>query len=903
MSFPQFFKSHFKKYTDKAVPVETDLWPAIQSRLQKAGGEPSPVNTDAVRDGNPQWFEKRLPELIQSLTHPNLPKSKESHMDEEKQKNGAVITRRDFLKVSGATAGAAAVVGAAKRPVLRTLQEINPEKSLAAADEQVFRSVCRPNCFGYCPLNVHVRDGKVVKTSMAQYVDPKFNRICLRGLSHVQRIYNPDRIKYPMKRAGERGEDKWERISWDEAITTITDQWKGIQQEHGNSAVSFFSCSGSMGLLHGLMPGIKARLQNAIGATAFDASVDVAVTHGINRVVGNAGPWIANECSDVVNSKTIITWGSNLTEAYPHTWHFVADALEAGTKLIVVDPVFTTLASKAHEFIQVRPGSDPALTLSMMQVIISENLHNVEFLLAHTVAPFLVRDDTKVFLRMSDLGVAPTDGPADAAGNPTKIDPVAVWDAATKTAVAVGTLEKPALEGAYEIKGIKVQTAFELLKAEVNQYPPEVASKLTEVEPDIIRHLAHVSADTPVTHLTGWGPQAYNNGVHAAHATATLAAITGNVGYPGASVGSNWTIFPGINWGFTAPNNTFGPSISHLVYRKVVKTGTFQGKPFPIKAMYVSHSNPVNTMADSNQWRNELLPTLDLVVVADVAFTDTARFADIVLPVADWFEVDEITGTGQAPFVQYSEKAIEPLYESKSDADIIRLLAAKMGVGEFFTKTDDEYLEEILDTPYSKQFGITLKDLREKKAIRYFKEPYIAWEGGAFLTPSGRMEFYLENPAPRSASDEEIDYDRERLPRFFPPTEAWPDNPLYKKYPLVLLSERPKFRVHSQWFATPWLRELDPEPVVKINPRDAAARNITNGEHVEVFNDRGHAVVKAVFSQALKPGVMKFPKGWQKKQYIAGDMAELSSSSFDPVGVNCSFMDELVEVRKWNGEV
>jgi molybdopterin-containing oxidoreductase family molybdopterin binding subunit len=623
----------------------------------------------------------------------------------------------------------------------------------------------------------------------------------------------------------------------------------------------------------------------------------------MNRVLGNAGPWVGNECSDVVNSKAIITWGSNLTEAYPHTWHFVADAIEAGTKLIVIDPVFTTLASKAHEHVQVRPGSDPALTLSMMQVIISENLHNVEFLLAHTVAPFLVRGDTGLFLRMSDLGVAPTDGPADASGNPTKIDPVAVWDEATKTAVPVGTIEKPALEGAYKIDGIAVRTAFDLLKEEVSKYTPEEASKITEVDPEIIKHLARVSADTPVTQLTGWGPQAYANGVHAAHAIATLAAITGNIGYPGASVGNNWSIYSGINWAFSFPNMTFGPSLSQLVYRKVVKTGTFQGKPFPIKAMFVSHSNPANTMSNSNEWRNEVLPSLDLVVVADMVFSDTARDADIVLPVADWFEVNEVVGTGQTPFVQYSEKAIEPLYESKSDGDIIRLLAEKMGVGEFFTKTDDEFMEEILDTPYSKEFGITLENLKEKKAIRYFKEPYIAWEGLGFLTPSGRMEFYVETPTPRAASDEAIDVDREHLPRFFPPNEAWSDNPLFKKYPLVLLSERPKFRVHSQFSSTPWLRELDPEPIVKINSKDAAARGIKNGDYVEVYNDRGHAVVKAWLSQGLRPGVMKFPKGWHRNQYIAGDMNELSSSYFDPVGVNCSFMDELVEVRKWNGEV
>jgi len=247
-------------------------------------------------------------------------------------------------------------------------------------------------------------------------------------------------------------------------------------------------------------------------------SVDLGSVLGINRVIGWTGLWHSNEETDFVNSKTVIAWGSNMTNAEPHEWHFLADALEKGTKLIVIDPVFTILASKAHEYISIRPGSDPALTLSMMQVIISENLHNVPFLLAHTVAPCLVRDDTGKFLRLSEIGIEPTDGPADAAGNPTKIDPIAVWDPATKAAVALGAVETPALEGAYDVKGIKVQTAFDLLKEEVNQYPPEVAAKLTDVPEATIRHLAMVSVDTPVFHYDGWGRQAYDNGVHASHA-------------------------------------------------------------------------------------------------------------------------------------------------------------------------------------------------------------------------------------------------------------------------------------------------------------------------------------------------------------------------------------------------
>jgi anaerobic selenocysteine-containing dehydrogenase len=900
MGAKKFIKSFFKKYTEQDVPVEMDLWPAIMSRFQNSGKEVPNEPSDAGCSGNPKPFVDSVPDVIRKSNNLISPKHKEFAMEKEKQGGGGPLTRQGFLKVTGATAAAAAVVGAGRRPVLHSLEEISSEAKSAAATEQIFSGVCRPNCFAYCALNVHVRDGKVVKTSRRDYPDPRYNRICLRGLSHVQRTYNPDRVKYPMKRAGARGEDKWERISWDEAITTITDQWKSIQESYGKQAVSFFSCSGSITLYQGMLPGITARLQNLIQATSISADVDAALAAGLGRTIG--GTLLSQE-SDASNAKTMIAWGCNVTEAMPQTWHFYADAIEAGTKLVVIDPVFSIIASKAHEFIQVRPGSDPALILSLMQVIISEKLHKVDFLLAHTVAPFLVREDTKLFLRMSDLGVAPTEGPAGADGKPTMIDPVAVWDPAMLTAVPAGSIETPALEGSHVAMGINVRTAFDFLKEEVDQYPPEVASKLTEVDPETIRHLARICADTPVYHLMGFGPQAYDNGVHAAHAMGALVAITGNIGYPGATVGCDWSFYPGTNFVFSFPNFVFGGSMSNLAYRQVVETGLFQGKPFPIKAMYVYSGNPANTSVNTKEWVGKVLPTMDLVVVADSVFTDTARNADIVLPVCDWFEEEEIINSGQSHLIQWNEKAIEPLYESKPDSEIVRMLAEKMGVSEFFTKSDHEMMAEALDTPYSKAYGISVESLMEKKAIRYFPDPYIAYEGNIFPTASGRIEFYVEKPAPRLPTNSTADLDRERLPRFFPPTEAWPDNPLYTKYPLVLLSERPKFRVHSQWFATPWLRELDPEPSVKINAKDAAARNIKKGDYVEVFNDRGHAVVKAVVTQGVRPGVMVFAKGWQRKQYKAGDLSELTSSHFDPVGVNESFMDELAEVRKWNGEV
>jgi anaerobic selenocysteine-containing dehydrogenase len=278
--------------------------------------------------------------------------------------------------------------------------------------------------------------------------------------------------------------------------------------------------------------------------------------------------------------------------------------------------------------------------------------------------------------------------------------------------------------------------------------------------------------------------------------------------------------------------------------------------------------------------------------------------SDIVLPVAYFFEESDISIAGDPHFLPYSEKAIEPPFEAKSDADIIRLLSAAMGFGEHFEITDDEYHTAILDNDGSKALGISFDSIK-KGPINFIPtpdgSPHIAWADYKFATPSGRVEFYSEKPVPRLIQGFELDYARERLPRFIPPEEAWPENPLFEKYPFVLLSERTLFRVHSQFFDVPLLRELDPEPVVKLNPSDAATKGIKDGAYVEVFNDRGTAVAKAMVINNVRPGVLLYPKGWQRHQHKAGGWSELTSSSLDPFAVNQNFMDNLADIRLWEG--
>lgn len=837
----------------------------------------------------------------------------------ETMSSKAGLTRRTFLKSTAVAVGAATLASGAT-PLTALAEGAADGAVVTAEGEEVFRGVCRPNCFGFCHLNVHVNDGKVMKTTRGAYNESCYDRICQRGLSHVQRIYDPKRIQYPMRRAEgtERGAGKWERVTWDEALDEVAGKIKEVQDKYGEGAFAFFTQSGNQSAG---ITGAYGRLQALLNASNIGPCLDMGSYYGMYVVAGNyISPlmgmmmWNGNEPTDAKNAKTIITWGANVTDAQIQNWHLIKEAKAGGTKLVVIDPTYTQIASKADLWIPIRPGSDTALKLALMNIVFDADAQDNDFLMQHTVAPYLVRSDTGKFLRGSDVGIAPVH---TGQMNPTTKQEIIVdvymglAGGALAPVTDGGTFD---LTGTYDFNGIKCNTALDLLKERIKEYTPEVASELTEIPVETIYELADICMDTPVYHYEGYGPQAYNNGGQTTQAGLTLCAILGNLGKPGASYGAFWAIAIGNSIGnptYTAP---LGPSKGHTIasvdLKNIVEGKELNGEKVDIKMLWIYSANPLNTHTDTNAWTEVIIPSMDYVVTADSALTDTCMYSDMVLPIAQWFELEEVANAGQTASLNYNEKAIEPLYESKTDFDIVKEIAPRLGLGDYFTMTNEEALDSMFTGPILGLMGQTMANLREKKQIRVIPgnaetDPYIAYEGGTFSTPSTRFEFYREDPLPRAATTkiptpEEIE--RERLPYFVPPLEAWPENPLYEKYPLVLMSERPRYRVHSQWFSTPLLREIDPEPIVKINPVDAKARGIEDQSYVEAYNDRGSAIAKAIYSEGIRPGTLVYPKGWQLDQHKGGGWSLLSSTEFDVWIVNNNFMDVLCEIRPWNGK-
>jgi len=791
-----------------------------------------------------------------------------------------------------------------KRKVLQAEKEVlNMESQASAATswgridpvtgDTIYNVMCIGNCQSRCSLLLHVRDGKAVKTSMGKFMDPRYDRCCLRGLSQVQRIYDPNRLKYPMKRVGERGEGKWERISWDEAINLIVTKFKGYQEEFGKQSVGFSTVSGNMAWLNGAYSDF--RLANLMGATQTEYSLDMADTYGLGRVIGSGGVFNqGNDPADLINAKTIIVWAANITDSHPHAWRSVADAQDLGAKVIVIDTRYTTAASKADQWISPRPGSDLALAMSMAEVIISEKLYDTEFLLSLTVAPFLVREDTRRFLRLSDVtGVKPE--------NPQTADPYVVWDTETNEAKALAEAKKPALEGAFTVAGIKVNTSFSLLKEKMSKYTPEYTATLCDIEPGVIRDVARLYATNKPSSIYNGFIQ-YDNGLETGHAWGVLASLTGNIAKPGAAVGHcglsgyNLNLLP---WLF--PRGMNSPKIPWIILKDVLKSGQFKGQPHPIKAMYFHGSNVICNATNQNEILNTIWPAIEFIVVADMVETDTTKYADLVLPVSHWFERLEFAQGPDTPYSTISEPALEPYYESVSDSEIMRRIGIGMGLGELMSMSDEEIIKLLIDTDAARASRLTWENLVKEKSIQTLPSLWVNWNWGGktgFPSPSGRLEFYLENPQPRIDCGIPIDQSKEHLPEFKTPIEAWPDNPLKQKYPLYYHTIRHRWRLHSQWAKTPWLRELDPEPAVRISPVDAKARGIKDGDTVEIFNDRGHVVIKAILNEAQRPGMVTVPKGWQRDQFIAGSYQELTNDYANTSSYNQNFYDTLCEVRK-----
>lgn len=683
-------------------------------------------------------------------------------------------------------------------------------------DVTIVPTGCCHDCGGRCVLKAHVKGGKIVRFETDNGEPPQI-RACLRGRAYRQRIYHPDRLKYPLRRIGDRGEGKFERASWSEALDEIAFRLKQIKETYGNSAIFFAAGSGNQGVLHGPNP-VGAMLRAFGGFTriwgvpSYEGPLFASMaTYGTIRT--------GNSRDDLFNSRMVIMWGWNPANTIwdPETSFTLARVKEQGTRMVAVDPRYTdTAATYAHQWIPIRPGTDAAMLIAMAYVIVTEGLQDQAFIDRYTVG----FDKYKAYL----LGQA---------------------DGVPKT--------------------------------------PQWAETITTVPAETIATLSREYAMAkPAALIAGWGPARAALGEQYCRAANVLCAITGNIGIPGGYASGFMRAYssrekPSGRHGSKNPVEQGAPPRPYSLHKlrggtnpcsarihsakifDAMLHGQAGGYPSDLKMAYVVASNFINQNSNTNKGI-KAFKALEFVVVHEQFMTPTAKFGDIVLPVNTFMERNDLAPPWLgSPYYIYLNKAVDSMYDTKSDLEIVQMLSKKLGLPSGRADVGEEEIlkmiaarrEDIEDFEKLKKDGVLKINLKEP--VVSFREQVNDPENHPFPTLSGKIEIDCDHLAemkhPQIPS----------IPRYMPHKEGF-DSPLSEKYPLQLLTTHYKTRAHSTWHNVPWLREIEPHSVW-INPKDAKIRKIQEGNLVDVFNDRGRIRLPAKVTERITPGVVNVSQG------------------------------------------
>jgi len=702
----------------------------------------------------------------------------------------------------------------------------------------------------------------------------------------TQYVYHPDRLTRPLKRAGERGEGKWTEISWDEAFNLIEEKLGRIRQEFGPESVVF-----SMGTGRDISPWL-CMLAYAYGSpnVMFALSGNACYSPRIAAVetvmgdycVPDAAQWLEKGYDDPKYRipKCIVIWGYNIPNTCPDNifGHWFIDLMKRGADTICIDPRLTWFSSRAKHWLRLRPGTDGALAMGFLNTIIHEDLFDHKFVEKWTNAPFLVRSDTGKLLRESDLR---KDGsPANFIAWDLKDKKEVVWDSG-KASYASGS-PKPALRGKRAIKladdtRVECKTVWDAFCEEVDRYPLERVSEITWVPKKQIQDAARFfAASKPATLQWGLPIDSTPGITPTAQAITTLWCITGNLEVPGGNVIARNAFecvsyaLPGAEGIIKLPSkeadnkrisiDKYGP-FRKFIWRSQTDTvleQIFSEKPYPIKAMWMQTGNLIAGIGfEPKKWR-DALKKLDFVAAVDLFMTPTTQYADIVLPAATFLEKDGVR-SWWVP-LQTINKAIT-VEGCKPDVEINFELARR-----FDPNLRWKSIEALFDDILQKS-GMTFKELQEKGWMLppegNSSAPYYRHEKGllrkdkrpGFETPSGKMELY-------STLREE--WGLEPLPHYEePPFTPYSRPDLAKDYPLILSTGRRSFAFfNAEHRMIPWLREIDPDPVVEIHPDTALSLGIGDGEWVWVENWLGRQKFKAKVTLAVLPQMVMVAHGW-----------------------------------------
>lgn len=757
------------------------------------------------------------------------------------------LSRRDFIKSSSAAVGLAATAGAVALPFKTSPTIAAP---VEVKEEKVVWSACTVNCGSRCPLRMHVVDGEIKwvetdNTGSDEYGNHQV-RACLRGRSMRRRVYNPDRLKYPMKRVGKRGEGKFKRISWDEAYDEIANSMQRIIKDYGNDAIYLNYGTGTLGgtVTKSWPQGASliARMMNLTGGylNHYGDYSTAQITVGLDYTYG--GGWATNNSfSDLENTKLIVQFGNNPAETRMSGGGLIHHLTEAKARsharMIVIDPRYTdTAGGREDQWIPIRPGTDTAFVSAMAHVMITENMVDQSFL-----DKYCVGYDEKTL-------------PASA---PAKSD----YKSYILGAGPDGIAKTPAW--AAKITGIPVDTIFKTAR--------------------------EIGSTKPCAIFQGWGLQRTAAGEIASRAIAMLSLLTGNVGINGGGTGARESDYNIPFVRFPTLTNPVKASIPMFLWTDAIVRGPemtetrdgIRGVPklnVPIKFIWNYAGNClINQHSDINR-THEILQddkACEMIVVIDNHMTSSAKYADILLPDLTTSEQADFCLDAKAanmPYFIYADQVIQPQFEAKGIYEICSELAKRMGVGDAFTEGRDQegWLRHLY--ALSREQDPTLPDFEtiRKQGIYKRRDPnghFVAYKAfrddpvsNPLATPSGKIEIYSERLA-KIAATWELDEDEviHPLPIYVSTFEGW-DDAKRSTYPLQLTGFHYKARCHSTYGNVDILKEAARQEMW-INPIDASARGIKNGDLIRIFNDRGEVQIPAKVTPRIIPGVVALGEG------------------------------------------
>jgi anaerobic selenocysteine-containing dehydrogenase len=669
---------------------------------------------------------------------------------------------------------------------------------------KTIRAVCPHDCPDTCAMLVEVDDGgRAVRVKGNPENPYTHGGLCVKVAHYEKRTYHQDRVLHPMKRAGRKGEGKFERISWDVALDTIATRLREIAKENPQSILPY-SYAGTMGLLQGAS--MDRRFFHRLGASLLDRTICASAgMYGMRYTVGAS---VGTNPETVDQAKYILIWGSNIITSNIHLWRYILRARSRGAKIVTIDPLRTRTGEQSDEHIAIMPGTDGALALAMMHIIIRDGLQDQDYIDRYTLG-------------------------------------------------------------------------FDALKERVKEYSPSRVSHITGIPETTIERITHEYATHPPAFIrVNYGLQRHAGGGMAVRNIYCLPALLGSWRYPGGGAVLSTSGFFKYNYpALERPDLIQGHP--RTINMSQLGEALTNADP-PVRAIVVYNSNPGAVAPDQQRvlagFKREDLFT----VVLEHFQTDTADYADILLPATTQLEHFDIHRAYGHTYAMLNEPAIHALGESKPNTEIFRLLAARMGFDDpCFQDSDEEMARQAL----TGLNGITMDKLREKgwASIGIGDAPFAE---GNFPTPSGKCELYSERL-------KELD----PLPTYIPPREDRLSNPtLARTFPLVLISP-PAHHFLNSTFVNQF-HEKEIGPTLEIHAADAATRRITDGSAVQIFNGRGSFLAKAVVTDRTRPGVVSAPSIWWNKLVPGGRNANSTTSEeVTDIGGGATFYDNLVDVR------